>query len=317
MPALVENCFVVREPAWHGIGKVLENAPTAEVAIQEAGLDWNVEAKPVFIQNNEGVTLPVPNYFANTRDIDNKVLGVVTNRYTIVQNRDAFQFVDSLLEEGLTYESAGSLEGGKNIWLLGKMPKDKILDDDLEPYVCFNNRHDGQGSIRVCMTPVRVVCNNTLNLALNTAKRSWSTRHIGDMQSKLQEARYTLGMISEYTEALKQEAEVLADMKLSDESVESILDILYPVKEDDSDLKKSRAEKLKLDVFACMIAPDILKYRGTAFGAMMAITDYADHSTPIRTTENYKETRWSQIIIGHPLVDAMFKQIKAIQAAKV
>ena len=284
MSANVETCFVVREPAWHGLGKVLENAPTAEQAIIEAGLDWQVNSKPLFHQIEGVGDVKIDNYVANVRSSDNKVLGVVTDRYSIVQNSEAFQFVDSLLDEGLTYESAGSLEGGKNIWLLGKMPKDNILGDELEPYVCFNNRHDGQGSIRVCMTPVRVVCNNTLNLALNTAKRSWATRHVGDLAAKLDEARYTLGMINEYVDALKVEAEKLAETPLSDNEVEAILNNIFLVKEDDSDLKKARVEQTKTTIYTCMLAPDILKFRNTAYGAMMAITDFADHAEPLRKT---------------------------------
>lgn len=314
MPALVENCFVVREKAWHGIGQVLQNAPTAQEAIVAAGLDWDVNSQPIYIFDDNQNRIEVPNYVSNVRSTDNAVLGVVTKRYNIIQNRDAFTFVDSLLDEGLTYESAGSLEGGKSIWLLGKMPKDKILDDDLEPYVCFNNRHDGQGAVRVCMTPVRVVCNNTLNLALSTAKRSWATRHLGDIQSKLDEARSTLGMISDYTEALKQEAEHLVTIKVSDEAIEAMLDEIYPIKEDDSDLRKQRVAQTKSDIFMCMLAPDVLKYKGTAYGAMMAITDYADHARPMRVTQNFEEKRWGQIIVGHPLVDAMFKKLSTVKA---
>lgn len=312
----IENCFVVREKAWHGLGKVLENAPTAEEAIKEAGLDWMVTSKPLFHQVEGIGDVQIDNYVANVRSSDDKVLGVVTNRYSIVQNTEAFQFVDGLLDEGLTYESAGSLEGGKNIWLLGKMPTDKILDDELEPYVCFNNRHDGQGSIRVCMTPVRVVCNNTLNLALETAKRSWATRHVGDINSKLAEARSTLGLITNYTDALKAEAEVLAETKISDDEIEAILDSIFPVTEEDSDLRKARVDWTKSTIFSCMLAPDILKYKGTAFGAMMAITDFADHAEPIRKTNSFEEKRWGQIIVGHPIVDLMFKQLKSRTATR-
>ena len=311
MSALVENMFSVRDVPWHGLGQILESAPTAEDAIVAAGLDWEVASKPIYI-NFGGGRQKIDNYVANTRMSDGKVLGVVSDRYSIVQNREAFQFVDSLLEEGLTYETAGSLEGGKNIWLLAKMPKDKILDDDMEPYICFTNRHDGMGSIRCCMTPVRVVCNNTLNLALRSAKRSWSTRHIGDMQGKLEEARYTLGMISEYTSALKTEAERLSEISVSDAVIESMLDTLYPIKEGDSDIRKKRVSNMKEQFFGCLKAPDVLPYSGTAYSVIMAATDYADHSEPTRLTSSYKETRWGQIITGHPFVDAMYKEVMKV-----
>lgn len=311
MAALVETMFCTREKAWHGLGTVLPESPTAEDAIVAAGLDWEVKSNPLHIYSPEGQVIEVPNYVANTRMTDNRVLGVVSTKYQIVQNKEAFQFVDALLDEGLTYESAGSLENGKSIFLLGKLPQDKILGDIVEPYICFNNRHDGQGSIRVCATPVRVVCNNTLNLALRTAKRSWATRHIGDMQSKLDEARHTLGMMSDYMDALKAESEYLADTKMTDAEVEAMLDTVYPIKPEDSDIRKKRVNDIKESIFVCMMAPDIAKFRNTAYGTMMAVTDYADHAAPIRKTEKFEENRWSQIMIGHPFVDAMYKQILA------
>lgn len=86
-----------------------------------------------------------------------------------------------------TTRQRACLLDGKKIWLLAKLPDSEICGDKTEPYVCFSNTHDGSGAVRVCMTPVRVVCNNTLNLALNTAQRAWSVRHVGDISTKLVE----------------------------------------------------------------------------------------------------------------------------------
>lgn len=307
MAANVETLFLNRKPAWHGQGIILDNPPTAEDAIVAAGLDWEVIPKPVYGSDRK----KIPGYVANTRSSDKSVLGIVTERYSIVQNKEAFSFVDGLLDEGLKYESAGSLRGGKQVWLLAQMPQTKILDDDLAPYICFTNTHDGTGSIRVCMTPVRVVCNNTLNLALNTAKRGWSTRHIGNMEGKLAEARETLGLTQYYIENLQQEAQILADQKMSDADLEGMLDLVYDVKDTDSTRKKNRVDSLKQQIFTCYSAPDIKQYVGTAYGVMMAITDFADHAEPARQTTNFEENRWAQIIVGHPFVDDMYKRIKA------
>lgn len=141
---------------------------------------------------------PIPGYKANVRSSDNKVLGVVSDKYRIVQNADAFAFTDALIGGDVHYETAGSLLDGKKIWLLAKLPDSEICGDKTEPYVCFSNTHDGSGAVRVCMTPVRVVCNNTLNLALNTAQRAWSVRHVGDISTKLVEAQQCLEMAGKY-----------------------------------------------------------------------------------------------------------------------
>lgn len=306
MSANVESCFVVREPAWHKIGIVLPDAPTSKDAIVAAGLDWNVVQEPVYTSKQE----QIPNYYANIRDKDNSVLGVVSSKYQIVQNQEAFEFTDHLIDEGLTYESAGSLRNGKCVWMLGRLPETYILGDKVEQYICFTNTFDGSGAIQVICTPTRVVCQNTLNFALNNAKRKWSVRHIGNMESKLLEAKMTLGLISDYTEALKEEAERLASIKVTDDVLEQMLDTIYAIDpEKDSDVRKRRIANFKDNYFTCLKAADIVDFKGTAYAAMMAATDLADHGEPMRRTQNFDENRWATIIQGHPFVDAMYKEI--------
>lgn len=313
MSALVETIFYESNEAngrfvpWHGLGEAVETAPTSEEAIKLAGLDWIVEKKPIFDADGN----KIENYFANTRDKDKSVLGIVSGRYEIVQNKDAFAFTDSLIDEGMTYATAGSLKGGKCIWLLGKMPKKKILDDDIEPFVAFTNTFDGSGAVQAIMTPVRICCANTLNFALNSAKRKWSTRHIGDIQSKLYEAKVTLGLIDAYMQSLDEDMTKLADAKISDAEVEAMLDLIYPVKEDDSDIRKKRIDNLKSGFFHCLDAADIRQYKNTKFAVAMAATDYADHAEPMRKTSNFEENRWYQVMQGHPFVDSIYKQLAA------
>ena len=165
MSANVETMFYVREKPWHGLGTMVQEAPTSAEALKLAGLDWTVEARDMWLN---GGYEPIPGYKANVRSSDNKILGVVSNKYRIVQNAEAFAFTDALIGGDVHYETAGSLLDGKKIWLLAKLPDSEICGDKTETYMCFSNTHDGSGAVRVCMTPVRVVCNNTLNLALNT-----------------------------------------------------------------------------------------------------------------------------------------------------
>lgn len=307
MAANVETLFVTRTPAWHKQGIILPESPTSEDAIVAAGLDWEVTKEPVF--DSKGVQ--IPNYFANTRNTDSSVLGVVSGRYEIVQNKEAFAFTDSLVGEGLTYESAGALSGGKKVWLLGNLPSTSILGDKVIPYICFANTFDGSGAIQVCCVHTRVVCENTLNLALSTAKRKWSTRHVGDMQSKLQEAQITLGLINKYTEELNIEAERLAAASITDAEVEAMLDNIYPIKPEDGEIRKRRVDQLKEGFFNCLQAADIKQFRNTKYAVVMAATDYADHSEPMRKTANFEANRWYSVMQGHPFVDTIYKQLAA------
>ncbi len=171
MPANVETMFYTRETPWHGLGTKVMEAPGSKEALTLAGLDWNVLQEPVYTVEGSAIE----GYKANIRDTDRKVLGVVTGRYKVVQNHEAFAFTDGLLKEGVRYETAGSLQGGRRIWLLAHMPHDYIIAGErFDPYFLFSSTHDGSGAVKVALTPIRVVCQNTLNLALSTAKRSWS-----------------------------------------------------------------------------------------------------------------------------------------------
>ena len=308
MAALVESMMYVREVPWHGLGTKVNEAPTSKEAIKLAGLDWNVNPTVIYDANGKEIS----GYKANMRDSDQSILGIVSDRYQIVQNSEAFEFTDSLLDEGVVYETAGSLRDGKQIWLLARMPSTTILGDDVDPYLCFTNTFDGSGAIKVCMTPVRVVCNNTLNLALETTKRSWSTRHIGDLAGKLHQAKETLGLAQEYMKKLDEDADRLANTKLSDGEIESIVSFIFPIDYiKDTQRKIQNSEKMRSDLMACYMMPDIAKYRNTAYGLVNAAADMADHIAPNRITQNYAENNWAKVMMGHPLLDAVYSKVSA------
>lgn len=313
MAALVESLFSVREVPWHGLGTIVEEAPTSEDAIELAGLNWKVVSNPVFDQNGK----EIKGYKANTRDSDNSILGIVSNRYQIVQNSEAFEFTDSLVEgEEIRYETAGSLRDGRTIWLLAKMPTTKILGDEVEPYICFANTHDGTGAIKVCATPVRVVCNNTLNLALTSANRSWSTKHIGDMAGKLHEAQVTLGLMNEYMNKLDESADMYANNKISDAEIEAVINDLFPIDYvKDTQRKINNMQELKDNFYVCYAMPDIAQFKNTQWGVINAIADMAGHMSPNRKTATYQENNWGRIMVGHPFLDAVVKRFNQINVA--
>lgn len=303
MAANVESMMYVREVPWHGLGTRVEEAVTSADALRIAGLDWTVEQTPVYTASG----LLIPNYKANIRSTDGTALGIVTDRYKIVQNTEAFEFTDSLVgetEDGVVkYETAGSLDRGRKIWMLAKMPTQKVLDDDVEPYLCFTNSHDGKGSVRVCMTPVRVVCQNTLNIAFSSAKRQWSTKHVGNIESKLEEAKLCLELAHKYMDGLKIEADKLANATLRREQLDEILNEMFPVDETTSERKKSNIQQTKDEFYIAYFAPDIKKFQGTAYGAINAMSDMVTHTAPRRNTANYNENRWGKVIDGHPMFD--------------
>lgn len=308
MPALVESMMYNRTVPWHGLGTKVDEAPTSADALRLAGLDWTVEQKNIQLCGGA----KIQNYKANVRSSDGQVLGIVSDRYKIVQNSDAFEFTDSIIGGDVRYETAGSLNGGKKIWLLAKLPETEIAGDKTEPFMCFSNTHDGSGAIRVCMTPVRVVCSNTLNLALDTARRSWSVRHTGDLQSKMHEARICLQMANVYMGELAKEADRLTNTTVTRAQLDQILEELFPVDESSSQREKENVKKLKDEFMVCYFAPDILKFRGTAWGAVNAMSDMISHNAPRRKTANYRENNWGRIMDGHILMDKICEKVRAL-----
>ena len=305
--AYVSNEQNGRFVPWHGLGTPVGDYMTSAEALEAAGLNWNVDARPVFTDNG----IKIPGYVANTRDSDNSVLGIVSDKYKIVQNVDAFAFTDSLIGPECRYETAGSLRNGKSTFMLAKLPEKKILGDEFGNYVCFTNTHDGTGAVKVCMTPVRVVCNNTLNLALNTSKRIWTCKHMGRMEDKLHEAEVTLGLAEEYMDNLNIVAERLANVSLSDDDIRAIVAEMFPMNDDSPDRTKANMQKAKTEFMVAYYMPDIEKFRNTAWGILNATSDWISHSSPQRNTSTYQERNFERIIYGHPILDAIFKKVGA------
>lgn len=301
MPANVETMMYVREKPWHGLGTCVEEAPTSADALHLAGLDWEVKQRNIQVCGGA----KIDKFKANIRSTDGTVLGVVSDRYRIVQNVDAFAFTDQLIGGEVRYETAGSLQNGKKIWLLARLPETEICEDKIEPYVCFTNSHDGLGSVRVCMTPIRVVCNNTLNVALNNAQRSWSVQHVGDINGKLREARTCLEMANDYMDRLSEYADHMANATVTDEQVQEILNEMFPVTKDASTRMKNSAQKAKDEFMICYLRPDIAKFLNTAWGMVNAMSDMVSHSNPRRMTSTYQENNWGRIMNGHVMVDKM------------
>ena len=309
MAAEVESMFYVREMPWHGLGTEVQEAPDSREALRLAGLDWNVVQEPIYTGRKE----LVEGYKANVRDSDRKPLGVVTDRYRVIQNREAFAFTDSLLGEGVSYETVGSLMGGRKVWLLARMPHEYIISGErISPYLLFSNTHDGSGAVRVALTPIRVVCSNTLNLALATAKRSWSMIHTGDIRSRMKEAEDTLLLAGQYMDSLGKEFEALRKKKLSDRQVMEYIEILLPLEEGSTPQQEKNIRRLREDMkMRYFNAPDLQDVGKNAYRFINAASDFATHAQPLQKSANYKENLFLKTVEGNPLTDRAYRMVKA------
>ena len=309
MAANVESMFYVRETPWHGLGTKVLEAPASKDALQLAGLNWRVMQEPIYTAMEE----LVDGYKVNVRDSDRKVLGVVTDRYRVIQNDEAFAFTDELLGAGVKYETAGSLQGGRKVWLLAHMPHEYIISGErISPYLLFSNTHDGSGAIKVALTPIRVVCQNTLNLALANAKRSWSMIHTGDIKEKMQEAKDTLFMAENYMDELGKEFEALRMKKLTDKQVMEYIEILLPIEDGSTPQQEKNMKRLREDMkIRYFDAPDLQGVGKNAYRFVNAVSDFATHAEPLRKTANYKENLFSRTVDGNPMIDKAYQMVSA------
>ena len=279
-----------REPAWHGLGTVFtEEKTTAEMLVAANLNDWNVRLVDVEIPN----TLTSDknySYVVRTNPTDKAqtdVLGIVGERYHVLQNEDLFSFGDNILDGGGRWETAGSIRGGRVVFGSLALERETVLDpsgvaDKVKTYLLINTSHDGSIAIQASITPVRVVCANTLNLALgskrgrNAIKQSFKIRHTQTAQGKVQIAREALGLANKYMDEFDKLAHAMIQKEITAQQFNDIVLAAYPKPEKDS---KGSIKKWtnKVDVindiytgeFNGMIA-------GSAWGAFNALTERLD-----------------------------------------
>lgn len=285
MPANVETMFSVRETPWHGLGRIIMDAPASREALELAGLDWQVDSRNIY----SGTGAMIPGYRANVRS------------------------TDDLLGEGVTYETAGSLQGGRKVWMLARLPRKYLIaGDQVVPYLVIFNSHDGSSGVKVAMTPIRVVCQNTLNLALNTAKRSWTARHTENVLLRVQDARETLQLASNYMVELGNRGEELARIDLSDHKVQEFINEFFPISEDLSDCQRKNNLRLQEDLKARYYnAPDLEWVGKNGWRFINAVSDFATHADPLRKTKNYNENLFLRTAEGNPMIDKAYKMVLA------
>jgi len=308
MAANVETMFSVREKPWHGLGTIINEAPTSEDALRLAGLDWQVYQQGLVTDTG----IEVSGYKANIRDSDNSVLGVVTDRYKVVQNQEAFKFTDELIGRGVRYETAGSLQDGKKIWILAKLPNEYIISgEQISPYLVFFNSHDGSSAIRCAITPIRVVCQNTLNLALRTAKRNWSAVHTVNVSERMQEAADTLFLAEKYMSELGKEIHELQKISLSERKVMDYINEFFPDDLTATDIQRKNVSVLREDMKRRYFdAPDLKEVGNNAYKFINAVSDFATHAKPLRETKKYKENLFLKTVEGNAMIDRAYSMVK-------
>jgi len=286
--------FSVKEKAWHGLGQVVQEYPTSEEAIRFAGLDYEVVKEDIYTTsyNSDGQPMDfskrIKTHFATMRPDTGEVLGVVGKDYEIVQNRDAFSFFDSIVGgDGIQYETAGALGKGERIFITAKLPAYiKVGREDLiEQYVFLTTSHDGFGSITAAFTPVRIVCNNTLNAALRNHTNSIKIRHTANAKDRLEQAHKVMGISNQLAGQLEEIFNHWTSVKITDPELHRLIQLaMVPNKEVLDNINKGKFDELSTcfnnmcdSVFEyAMSSPSQQQEttKGTLFGAYNSVTGY-------------------------------------------
>jgi phage/plasmid-like protein (TIGR03299 family) len=299
MPAGItssDSMFSVRETPWHGLGAVLDRPPaTIAEAIEASGLGWRVVREPIAVDRGDAATVDdwweprceeIPGYYATVRQDTRAVLGIVGERYRIVQNHEAFAFVDQLLGSSLQFETAGSLNGGRRVWVLATLPEHvEVGGDPVRPYVLLMNSHDGSTAVIAATTPVRVVCMNTLNWGLQRARQRFSIRHTEQISRRVHEARRVLDLSIDYYAQFRTVGNRLASEQCSERQLQKVLDELYPSGTEDSltDRTRKTREQVKDRILELFVRGDTQgNAPGSKWAAVNAIVEYGDWHRPIR-----------------------------------
>ena len=291
--------FSVKEIPWHKMGKILDNPPTSEKAIVEAGLDWNVNLKQIYFKDE---TAPIDTYnqvnnrFALVRDRYNEPLCVVSGSYKPLQNKKAFEWFDPIVKEGkATYETAGSLQGGRKIWILAKL-KDEfevVAGDTIRKYLLLCNGHDGATSILIQLSPIRVVCQNTLLASLGTGMVN-SIVHHGNIEMRMDMVKRMIGLAEKEYEQRREIYQNMARYSMDNNKIGLYLQALIP------DARKEATERVRNTINADReriwqlietgMGSGIKNVKGTLWGTYNASIEFAEYymAKRVRDIPNYQ-----------------------------
>ena len=308
---------VVRSRFFDEVGRPIQGATNLEEAIKMSGLDYEVQKLPIYFNPRIGKTpkmTKIPDRYAVYRTDNHTPMGVVGKKYEILQNREAFNFLDSLIAGGAMFETAGTygLNGAKSFISISTQ-KLKVLDDDIQPYIVLTNSFDGTGTVKVGFSPIRVFCSNTLALISKKVKslhlNSLSVRHTKSMAIAMEQGKEILFQNTQYLETLKSISELLAVTPFSEEAFKKMCEVFYPI--DNNQTKKAVTMNTEMleELFRAYKQDDLGNFSGSAYRAFQAISDFESHKTSQRSTERENERGLVMAVNGMPILTQALEYI--------
>lgn len=304
---------MMRTSTWSEIGKNVQECKNMEQVLERSGLDYSVVKRPLFFGNDwddEVGTNELINRFVTVRENDGHPYDVVSDKFEIVQNREAFDFVNYMGDE-ITFEKAGETAGGM-VYIIAKLPDVNILGDAFTPHVIFRNGFTGKVKITAAICPLRIVCQNQFNFAFKNTQNAITIRHVSNAEAKLQEAKETLKMSADYMAELNAMAEKYAGIKLDKFKLNGLINEMFPMDgiENMNPYKRKTLEDARARFIKAYEEDDNYHFRGTAWGIINAYTDFITHKVPMGNTETRVEGKFIKTTFGgnmNNVIDAINK----------
>lgn len=273
-------------PVWHGNGKIVAGLATSKEAIEHAQIGWGVEQVPVYMESPNGL-LEIPGQFAVRRTDNFDALSIMSARYTVIQNTEAFEFFDSVIGSGqAVWDTAGSIGGGRKVFMQAVLPGKLFLrsnpDDTTEKRVLFITSHDGSTALTGLITPVRVVCQNTLNAALKNHSNVFKVYHRKNYQAKANEAAKVLELAGAYFNDLQYVMDTLAEKEVTSTYVDGFVNALIPNRKEDEEVS-TRTENRRGEILS-LFQNGTGNFGKTRWDLFNAVTEYVDHKQNGRVT---------------------------------
>ena len=277
---------MTRTTTFANIGTDITGLKTSEEVLNAANLNYNVVKKPMYLKDDSGNFVDFPDKKFTVIEGTDKVLGVVSSKYEVCQNRDAFSFIDYIGgdEVGFEYVKAGETNSGL-VYIIAKIPNVTLLGDAITPYIIFQNSHDGLNSVKATICPLRIICQNQFNISFRQSTNTVRIIHSSKMDSRMLAAREMMRDVAEYMETFEDTAVELATKKVRYDDVIKMFNDVFkydPIKM--SERQKQNFDDARNDFLSCYNSDDNQNFIGTAWGIMNGAADYLTHHKSVRKT---------------------------------
>ena len=312
---MADRIFVDRTTTWHAIGKDVSECKDMEQVLKKSGLDYEVYKEPVGVVDDRDRFEIVPNRFITMRDSDRKMYDIVSDKFEVIQNRQAFDFVNYMGDD-LQFLKAGETENGM-VYIIGALPEVNILGDAFTPHVLFRNGFNGKIKITAAICPLRIVCQNQFNFAFRDTENTVTIRHVQNAERKLEEAREVLRMSADYMQKLNAMAERYVGIHLTEEQLDKVLEDMFPSDKTGAmnAYKRNRLETARMEFKRAYNADDNANFRGTAWGIINAYTDFITHREPTGNSATKEEGKFMTVTFNPGMMNAILQTLTRVGAA--